>query len=143
MSEDRKFGTSLQTDLRQFVLVEYKFGLYIGLFCSQYHVFLPELCELLLDLAQILTTFSDFRRGGVMRLLIATILLINNFCCLGSGVHSRPWLWLFRRILRSHLIDSRRHFERLVRHNLLLLLLLKLFVLQGSSCREGRVVERF
>ena len=95
MAEDRELGPSLQTDLRQFIFVEYKLGLYIGLFCSQYHVLLPELCELLLDLAQILATFSDFRRGGVMRLLINALLLINNFCCLGSGVHSRPWLWLF------------------------------------------------
>ena len=61
MAEDRKFGPSLQTDLRQFVLVEYKFRLYIRLFCSQYHVFLPELCELVVDMAQILATFSDFR----------------------------------------------------------------------------------
>ena len=61
MAEDWKFGPSLQTDLRQFVLVEYKFRLYIRLFCRQYHVLLPELCELVVDMAQILATFSDFR----------------------------------------------------------------------------------
>ena len=139
MAEDRKFGPSLQTDLRQFILVEYKFSLYIRLFCSQYHVFLPELCELLIDLAQILATFSDFCRGGVMGLLVPTLLLINNFGCLGSGMHSRPWLWSFRRILRSHPINGR--FKGLVSHKLLLLSLFELFVLHYGCGREGRVVE--